>query len=121
MNVPISPADIVVIILILCLMGYGVKLVIGFFQEGKRAIEESTYSGTGKVKIILQVDGMMCGQCESHVNEAIRKNFDVTKVTSSHKKGITTIIANKDIDDQKILDAIQPTGYRILSISKQNF
>ena len=35
------------------------------------------------LKITVQVDGMMCGMCESHVNEAVRKAFKVKKVTSS--------------------------------------
>ena len=38
------------------------------------------------VKTTLGIDGMMCGMCESHMNDAIRNNFDVKKVTSSHSK-----------------------------------
>ena len=37
------------------------------------------------------VDGMMCGMCEAHVNDAVRKAFPVKKVTSSHGKGQTVI------------------------------
>lgn len=29
------------------------------------------------------VDRMMCGMCEAHVNDAVRKAFPVKKVTSS--------------------------------------
>ena len=37
------------------------------------------------IKTTLKIDGMMCGMCESHVNDAIRKAFPaVKKVTSSH-------------------------------------
>ena len=35
----------------------------------------------------VKIDGMMCGMCESHINDVIRQNFAVKKVTSSHKKG----------------------------------
>ena len=35
------------------------------------------------------VDGMMCGMCEAHVNDAVRKAFPVKKVTSSHGRGIS--------------------------------
>ena len=49
-------------------------------------------------KIILKVDGMSCGMCEAHVNDAVRKAAAVKKVTSSHSKGITEIIANGDVD-----------------------
>ncbi|UQT47967.1 hypothetical protein M5E87_24950 [Flavonifractor plautii] len=37
-------------------------------------------------KYTLVVDGMMCGMCESHVNDAVRKAFPVKKVTSSHEQ-----------------------------------
>ncbi len=39
------------------------------------------------VKITLGVDGMACGMCESHINDEIRKNYKVKKVSSSHGKG----------------------------------
>ena len=34
------------------------------------------------IKTTLKIDGMMCGMCESHMNEVIRKNFKVKKVSS---------------------------------------
>ena len=37
------------------------------------------------IKTTLKIDGMMCGMCESHMNDLIRKNFQVNKVTSSAK------------------------------------
>ena len=33
-------------------------------------------------KIVVKVDGMQCGMCEAHVNEAVRAAFPVKKVTS---------------------------------------
>ena len=87
------------------------KLVYGFFHEGKRKLKASAYSGKGRVKILIQVDGMMCGQCEAHVNEAVRKNCNIQKVSSSNTKGLTTIIAPEDISDEEIRDAIESTGY----------
>lgn len=39
------------------------------------------------LKITVQVDGMMCGMCEAHVNDAVHKAFPVKEVTSSHSKG----------------------------------
>ena len=44
------------------------------------------------IKTTLKIDGMMCGMCESHMNDLIRKNFQVKKVTSSAKDGETVII-----------------------------
>ena len=67
------------------------------------------------VKITVRIDGMMCGMCESHVNEAIRRAFQVKKVTSSHAKGETEILTETDIPDEKLKAVLEPTGYAFLS------
>lgn len=69
-------------------------------------------------QITLKIDGMQCGMCESHVNDAVRRSFSVKKVTSSHAKGETVIITEKDIDEKAIRSAIEPMGYKVLEISK---
>ena len=53
-------------------------------------------------KITLDVDGMACGMCEAHVNDAVRKAFQVKKVTSSHSKGRTEIISEMELDADKL-------------------
>ena len=30
-------------------------------------------------RTVVDIDGMMCGMCESHVNDAVRNNFKVKK------------------------------------------
>ena len=32
-------------------------------------------------KTIMDVEGMMCGNCEKHMNEMIQEKFDVKEVT----------------------------------------
>ena len=32
------------------------------------------------IKTTLGIEGMMCGMCESHINNAIRNNFKVKKL-----------------------------------------
>ena len=57
-------------------------------------------------KTVVKVDGMMCGMCESHINESIRNNFSVKKVTSSHTKGETVILTENDLDEAKLKETI---------------
>ena len=57
----------------------------------------------------LKIDGMMCGMCESHINDAIRRAFNVKKVTSSHSKGETVVLSEEPLDEE--------TGYDLVSIS----
>ena len=72
-------------------------------------------------KFTLKIGGMACGMCEAHINDAIRENFKVKKVTSSHSKGLTEIIAIDDIDEEKLKSVIQKTGYRLLEINKEPY
>ena len=65
------------------------------------------------IETILKVDGMMCGMCESHVNETVRKTADVKKVTSSHTKGETVILSEQPLDIEALRRAIAETGYTV--------
>lgn len=69
------------------------------------------------LEIRLKIDGMACGMCEAHVNDAIRQAFKVKKVSSSHSKGETVIIA-EEIDDERIREVIEKTGYKLVEIQK---
>ncbi len=73
------------------------------------------------LKITLKIDGMICGMCESHINDAVRRVFPVKKVTSSHKKGETVILTETDISEKKLRDAVEATGYRVLAVSKERY
>ena len=70
------------------------------------------------IKYTLKINGMMCGMCESHINDVIRRNFAVKKVKSSHKKGETIITANSEIDIPALKKAINDTGYTVTDIVK---
>ncbi len=72
-------------------------------------------------KITLTIDGMQCGMCEAHVNDAVRRAFSVKKVSSSHSKGETVILTKEDIGDDLLKKVIENTGYRVLSIKKEPY
>ena len=73
------------------------------------------------LKITVKVDGMACGMCESHVNDAVRRAFPVKKVTSSHSKGETVIIAEQDIDEAALRSSIGATGYTVVSVASEPY
>ena len=68
------------------------------------------------VQITLKIDGMACGMCESHVNDAVRAKFPVKKVTSSHTKGETVILSPEPLDEQALRAAISATGYTVTAV-----
>lgn len=73
------------------------------------------------IKITIDIEGMACGMCESHVNDAIAKAFDVKSVTSSHKKKQTEIISKTSIDEDKLRNTIEATGYKVLAIKCESY
>ncbi len=72
-------------------------------------------------KTTIKIDGMMCGMCEAHVNDAIRQNFSVEKVSSSHSKGETVILCEEALSEDALKEALKPTGYQILSITSEPY
>ncbi|MCD7729244.1 MAG: cation transporter [Clostridia bacterium] len=73
------------------------------------------------VKIIFNVEGMRCGMCESHVNDVVRKAGNVSKVTSSHSKNRTEVIAEDDSCVQAMQTAIEGQGYRVTGVTCQPY
>lgn len=61
-------------------------------------------------KITVGKEGMVCGMCETHINEAVRNVFQVKKVTSSHTKKQTVIITQQDIQEQRLKDVVAKAG-----------
>ena len=70
-------------------------------------------------KYTIEVSGMMCAMCESHVNDAVRKALPVKKVTSSRGKKETTVIAETELDETALRAAISATGYDVGEIRKE--
>ena len=55
------------------------------------------------------------------VNDAVRKAFQVDKVSSSHSKGETVIISDGPLDEGTLKTAISATGYEVKGISSEPY
>ena len=73
-------------------------------------------------KITVEVSGMMCGMCEAHINDAVRKAFpDVEKANSSRTKNQTEIISQNPLDEEKLKKVIADTGYEVGAIHTEPY
>ena len=72
-------------------------------------------------EIILKVDGMKCGMCEAHVNDAVRKACPVKKVNSSRSKNQTVILSETELDTEAVMNAIRSTGYEVGTIQTEPY
>ena len=68
------------------------------------------------IKTVLKVNGMMCGMCEAHMNDLVRKNFQVKKVTSSVKDGETVVISEENLDIPFLKKEIKEIGYELVDV-----
>ena len=73
------------------------------------------------VRIMVSIEGMACGMCEAHINEAVRNAFQVKKVSSSHTKKQTVIIAEKGIPEQELKDVVAKAGYDVISVNSEPY
>lgn len=73
------------------------------------------------VKITVGIDGMACGMCEAHINEAVRNAFSVKKVTSSHTRKETVILAEKEIPEPELRKVVAAAGYDVTSVDRVSY
>ena len=74
------------------------------------------------IKTTLRIGGMMCGMCEAHVNDAVRKAFpSIQSVKSSHSKNTTEIISEQELDEAAVAEAIQATGYDVKGVTTEPY
>lgn len=71
-------------------------------------------------KVTLNVDGMMCGHCEAHVNDTVRAALPAAKhVKSDHFKGTTSFEIDGAVDFKALEKAIADTGYKMTGHSEE--
>ena len=68
-------------------------------------------------RITVKIDGMMCGMCEAHVCDAIRKAVpSAKKVAASRSKKEASFLTEEKVDPTGLKEAINASGYTCLDI-----
>ena len=69
------------------------------------------------IKTTLKIDGMMCGMCEAHICDTIRKVApSAKKVAASRSKKEASFLTEEAVDAERIKAAVDETGYSCLSV-----
>lgn len=69
-------------------------------------------------KYIFSIDGMKCGVCEMHVEDAIRKNLKAIKIKANHIHNSLVVICEDNLVEEDFEHMLAPTGYRITSFER---
>ncbi len=78
--------------------------------------EEEEMLGRKKYDVIMEIEGMMCHNCERHVREAL--NAIGAEADVDHTKNRASLKLTKEISDQALTKAVEDSGYKVLSIQR---
>ncbi len=73
------------------------------------------------IKTVVNIEGMMCGMCEKHVNNAISRAIVTENISSSHKSGETEIISETAPDETKLRETVEKAGYKVISVKSEPY
>ena len=74
------------------------------------------------IRTTLKIDGMMCGMCEAHICDTIRRAVpDAKKVEASRKKHVASFLTEEAVDAQQLKAAIDATGYTCLGVESEQY
>ena len=69
------------------------------------------------IRTTLKIDGMMCGMCEAHVCDAIRRAVPAAKkVTASSVRKDASFLTEEAVDAEALRAAVDATGYTCLGV-----
>lgn len=74
------------------------------------------------IKVTVKIKGMMCGMCEAHICDTIRKDFpNAKKVKASRTRNEASFLTDEPVDAAKLEKAITDTGYTFLSVESETY
>ena len=67
----------------------------------------------------LDIEGMMCANCQAHVKKALEGVAGVTEVIVSLEEKNATVTADAGVEDQALIDAVAESGYKVLACKEK--
>ena len=89
---------------------------IGSFTETETENKNNQENKEEKQMVkTLDIEGMMCANCQAHVRKALEGVTGVTKVDVSLEENKATVTADSGVEDQTLIDAVTESGYKVLA------
>ncbi len=74
------------------------------------------------IRTTMKIEGMMCGMCEAHICDAIRKAVpSAVKVKASRAKKEASFLTEDAVEPDLLRKAVDATGYTCLGVSSEPF
>lgn len=79
--------------------------------------EEEEMFGRKKYDAVMEIEGMMCHNCERHVFEALSA-IDGVEAKVDHTKNEACLTLASDVSDETLTKAVEDSGYKVLKIKR---
>ena len=66
-----------------------------------------------KITVEFKVEGMMCGKCREHVENALKAVNGVKKVDVSLENKSVKVVASDKVTEKQLKDAVINAGYKV--------
>ncbi|MBQ6478483.1 MAG: heavy-metal-associated domain-containing protein [Erysipelotrichaceae bacterium] len=74
------------------------------------------------IKTTLKIEGMMCGMCEAHICDVIRKSVpSAKKVSASRNRKEASFLSEENVDPDLLKEAINQTGYTCEEVVSEHY
>lgn len=73
------------------------------------------------IQTTIGIEGMMCGMCEAHINDAIRRSFTVKSAKSDRKRNRCVVVSEEPLDEAAVRKVIDETGYEFTSLTSEPY
>jgi copper ion binding protein len=81
-------------------------------------INKSKFMEGRRMKKQINIEGMSCGHCVKHVEEALKEINGVTSVSVDLENKNAVIELSTEVADSQLKNAIEEAGYDVVSIEK---
>jgi Cu+-exporting ATPase len=83
-------------------------------KENKNISEEDENMFGKKITVEFNVEGMMCGKCREHVENALKAVNGVKKVDVSLEDKKVKVVASEKVTEAQLKDAVVKAGYKAI-------
>jgi len=83
-------------------------------EGADRSTESNKTEEKNTMEKTLKVEGMMCGHCEKHVADALRKVPGVAGATADHEAGVAVVTLTRDVPEPELRSAVEAAGYTVV-------
>ena len=73
------------------------------------------------IQTTIGIEGMMCGMCEAHINDAIRRSFTVKSAKADRKRNRCVVVSEEPLDEAAVRKVIDETGYEFTSLTSEPY